>query len=75
VPGQYGLAPSQYALLIARPKPENSILEIVAAFSRKPRGMRLVVLGRYDPDRMPYHKQALDAAGDGVVFLGAIYEG
>jgi hypothetical protein len=37
-----------YALLIARPEPENSILEIVAAFSRRPRGMRLVVLGRYN---------------------------
>jgi len=74
VPGQYGLAPSQYALLIARPEPENSILEIVAAFSRKPRGMKLVVLGRYDPDNTPYHKQVLDAAGDEVVFLGAIYD-
>jgi len=45
---QYGLQPGGCAMVIARPEPENSILEIVAAFSRKPRGMKLVVLGRYD---------------------------
>jgi hypothetical protein len=41
--------------------PANSIMEIVAAFSRKPRGVKLVVLGRYDPDNMPYHKQVVSA--------------
>jgi hypothetical protein len=35
-------------MVIARPEPEDSILEIVAAFLRKPRGMKRVVLGRYD---------------------------
>jgi hypothetical protein len=51
----------------------DSILEIVAAFSRKPRGMKLVVLGRYDPE-VPYHKQVMDAASDEVMFPGAIYD-
>ena len=45
---RHGLQGGGYAMVIARPEPENSILEMVAAFSRKPRGMRLVVLGRYD---------------------------
>ena len=53
--------------------PANSILEIVTAFSRKPRGMKLVVLGRYDPE-MSYHKQVMDAASDEVMFPGAIYD-
>lgn len=70
---QYGLQPDSYAMVIARPEPENSVLEIVAAFSRKPRGMKLVVLGKYDPDK-PYHKQVLDAAGNEVVFAGALYD-
>jgi len=70
---QYGLQPGGYAMVIARPEPENSILEIVAAFSRKPRGMKLVVLGRYDPE-VPYHKQVMDAASDEVMFPGAIYD-
>jgi len=70
---QYGLQPGGYAMVIARPEPENSILEIVAAFSRKPRGMRLVVLGRYDLE-MPYHKQVMDAASAEVMFPGAIYD-
>jgi len=71
---QYGLQPGGYAMVIARPEPENSILEIVAAFSRKPRGMKLVVLGRYDPEKMPYHKQVQDAASGEVMFPGAIYD-
>lgn len=71
---QYGLQPGGYAMVIARPEPENSLLEIVTAFGRRPRGMKLMVLGRYDPDKMPYHKQVLEAASDEVIFPGAIYE-
>jgi len=74
VPVKYGLIPGRYALLIARPEPENSILEIVSAYSSKPRGMKLVILGRYDPDNVAYHKQVMDAASPEVVFIGAIYD-
>lgn len=70
----YGLTPGGYAMVIARPEPENSILEIVAAFSRKPRGQKLVVLGRYSPHLASYHKQILDAASEEVVLPGAIYD-
>lgn len=69
-----GLAPGRYLTLIARPEIENSVLEIVRAFSRKPRGVKLVVLGRYAPDASAYHRAVLDAASDEVQFVGAIYE-
>mgnify|MGYP001494674737 CR=1 FL=1 len=69
-----GLVPGQYWTLIARPEPENSILEIVRAFSREPRGVTLAVLGRYEPSTHPYHAQVQAAASDEVRFLGAIYD-
>lgn len=68
-----GLEPSKYVSVIARPEPENSLLEIVQAFSRKPRGMKLAVLGRY-ADSIEYHRSVKAAAGPEVVFLGAIYD-
>ena len=46
----YGLEANSYAILIARAEPENSILEVVKAWSRKPRGMKLVVLGKYSQE-------------------------
>ena len=62
-----------YSLLIARPEPENSILEIISAYSRKKRPFPLVVLGEYDRDN-DYHKSVLDAAGEDIRFVGAIYD-
>ena len=71
---KWGLKPSEYAVLIARPEPENSILEIVQAFSARRRGVKLVVLGKYDAAMNEYHRKVLDAAGPEVVFTGAIYD-
>jgi len=70
----YGLESDRYALVIARPEPENSILEIVRAFSSRMRGIKLVVLGRFEPDSNPYHKTVMDSASIEVVFPGAIYD-
>lgn len=70
----FGLAPREYALVIARPEPENSILEIVSAYSRKPRGRKLVVLGNYDGNKNAYHAEVLKAAGRETLFPGAIYD-
>ena len=70
---QHGLEPQQYLTLIARPEPENSILEAVRGFSCRPRGLKLVVLGNYSDDQR-YHRAIQDLASDEVVFLGAIYE-
>lgn len=71
---QYNLTPNNYAIVIARPEPENNILEIVSAFSSQPRGIKLVVLGRYLTESCSYHKQVVEAASDEVIFPGAIYE-
>jgi len=69
----YGLVPGQFATVIARPEPENSILEIVKGFSSRKRGMQLAVLGNYDPGNT-YHCAVRAAAGPEVRFLGAIYD-
>jgi glycosyltransferase involved in cell wall biosynthesis len=62
-----------YVLVIARPEPENSILEIVRAWGQRPRTVPLVVLGQYD-DSDPYHRAVRAAATAGVRFVGPIYE-
>ncbi|HEX4130063.1 MAG TPA: DUF1972 domain-containing protein [Pirellulales bacterium] len=69
-----GLEPGRYLTLIARPIPENSILEMVQGFSAKPRGCKLAVLGKFNPDVDEYHRQVVEAASDEVVFLAAIYD-
>lgn len=69
----YGLQVGQYAILIARPEPENSLLEIVQAFSRCFRGIYLVVLGSLDKHN-PYHAAVKAAASAEVKFVGAIYD-
>ena len=68
-----GLTPGTYMSVVARPEPENSLLEIVAGFSLKPRGCKLVVLGKYD-EAVPYQRAVLAAAGNEVLFPGAIYD-
>lgn len=67
------LEPGRYLTLIARPEPENSVLEIVQGYSRRPRPVALAVLGRYD-DHHPYHRAVRAAAGPQVRFLGPIYD-
>jgi glycosyltransferase involved in cell wall biosynthesis len=69
-----GLSPGGYLTLVCRPIPENSILELVTAFSARPRGVRLVVVGDYDVERDGYHRTVVGAAGDEVDFPGAIYD-
>lgn len=68
------LEPNGYLTMIARPIPENSILELVQGFSRRQRGVKLAVLGNFSPNEDPYHRQVMDAASEEVVFLGAIFE-
>jgi len=70
---ELGLEQNRYLTLIARPIPENSILEIVRGFSAGKRGVKLVILGKYDGASDPYHQAVLDAASDEVEFVGPIY--
>jgi len=69
----FGLVPGRFWTVIARPEPENSLLEIVQGFSASVRGMQLVVLGNYDPD-IAYHSAVKAAASTEVLFVGAIYD-
>lgn len=69
----FGLAPDHYGIVIGRPEPENSILEVVRAFSQRTRHAKLVVLGNFDPKRT-YHRDVMGSASDEVVFPGAIYD-
>tara|TARA_B100000749_G_C18449956_1_gene475857 strand:- start:4450 stop:5565 length:1116 start_codon:yes stop_codon:yes gene_type:complete len=70
----YGLQPDGYSVIIARPEPENSFLEMVRAFSCKRRDHKLVVLGSFEPSINSFHKDVMDAASEEVIFPGAIYE-
>jgi glycosyltransferase involved in cell wall biosynthesis len=68
-----GLEPGRYLVSIARIEPDNSLLTIIRAFSRRKRGMKLAVLGLLDTAH-PYHRDVVAAASDEVVFTGAIYD-
>ncbi|MBL1376556.1 DUF1972 domain-containing protein [Zobellella iuensis] len=70
----YGVEPRQFSVIIARPEPENSFLEMVRAFSLKHRNHKLVVLGNFSPDTNAFHREVMKAASDEVIFPGAIYE-
>jgi glycosyltransferase involved in cell wall biosynthesis len=69
-----GLVPGQYLTLICRPVAENSILELVRAFSLKQRNHTLAIFGNYTPETDPYHRAVMDAASDEVVFVGSVYD-
>jgi glycosyltransferase involved in cell wall biosynthesis len=68
-----GLVPRNYFVSIARLEPDNNVLEIVCAVSRRSRGARLVVVGGLDEDN-PYHASIRAAASGEVLFPGAIYD-
>jgi glycosyltransferase involved in cell wall biosynthesis len=68
----YGLSINQYVLVIARPEPENGLLEIVQTWSKVKRPYKLVILGRYNPNN-PYHSSVISHASEDVIFLGAVY--
>ena len=68
------LEPGHYLLVVARLEPENSILPIVRGFSRRPRGMRLAVVGPHTPNSQPYHASVAAAASADVRFLGPVYD-
>jgi glycosyltransferase involved in cell wall biosynthesis len=69
-----GLEPGRFLSMICRPIPENSVRELVAGFSSRPRGVRLAVLGAVDAATDPYHAEVVASASDEVDFLGAVYD-
>jgi hypothetical protein len=70
----YGVTKNMYSILMARPEPENSILEVVQAFCATPRTNKLQVLAKFMPESNPYHQKVIEAANDDVIFPGAIYD-
>jgi glycosyltransferase involved in cell wall biosynthesis len=69
-----GLDIDSYSVIIARPEPENSFLEMVRAFSKKTRNHKLVILGNFRPSANSFHKEVLDSASPEIIFPGAIYD-
>lgn len=69
----YGLKPDDYLVSICRPVPENSVLQVVRAFSSQERSVKLVVLGNFDKKNR-YHQAVLDAGNSSVLFPGAIFD-
>ena len=69
----YGLSPQSYGIVVCRPIPENSVLEIVRAWSARPRGKQLMVVGPFG-DVDPYHVEVRAAASAEVMFPGAIFD-
>lgn len=69
---KYGLKPRKYSLLVCRLEPENSVLEIISAFSRKKRNNTLAVVGQIDRRKYAYHRKIFDAASSEVKFLGFV---
>lgn len=70
---EMGLEAGKYCTVIARPVPENSILDIVSAFSRLQTRQKLLVLGNYREDN-EYHLKVMKAANSNVIFPGAIFD-
>ncbi len=70
----FGLSPGEFSVIIARPEPENSLFQMVRAFSRRKRNHKLVVLGNLEKDSSSYHRSVLDTASEEVIFVGAIYQ-
>ncbi len=68
----FGIESRQYALIVARPEPENSILGMVRAWRGQARPVRLVVLGDYRAGA--YARHVVQAADADVVFAGPIYD-
>lgn len=62
-----------YAIIIARPEPENSIAEMVQAWSARRRQADLVILGNYS-ESIDYQREVLESASDEVKFVGPVYE-
>lgn len=71
---RFGLRSKDYYILVARPEPENMVLEIVQAHTASSVRPPLVILGDYNSRANQYCRAVQNAAGPNVRFLGAIYD-
>jgi glycosyltransferase involved in cell wall biosynthesis len=68
------LSSKGYYLLVARPEPENFVLEIVKTFSSPHVKTPLLVVGNYSDFRNQFQRTVKAAASPNVKFAGAIYD-
>lgn len=69
----WGLQPHRYLLVVARPEPENHLLEIIQGYMRHGGDWPLVIVGDVS-GATPYQRQLKALASERVRFLGGIYD-
>ncbi|TSE30558.1 DUF1972 domain-containing protein [Tepidimonas charontis] len=69
----WGLTPAQYALVVARPEPENHILEIIEGFLQHGGQWPLVVVGDVS-GATAYQRRLLALRSPRVRFIGPVYD-
>lgn len=69
----WGLTPGHYALVVARPEPENHVLEIIEGHLQHSSDRPLVVVGDVS-GVTPYQRRLLALRSHRVLFIGAIYD-
>ncbi|MEW6694973.1 MAG: DUF1972 domain-containing protein [Pseudomonadota bacterium] len=69
----WGLMPGQYALVVARPEPENHVLEIVQGYLQHPGDWPLIVVGDVSGET-PYQRRLLALQSERIRFIGAVYD-
>ncbi|MGQ9724470.1 MAG: DUF1972 domain-containing protein [Tepidimonas sp.] len=69
----WGLTPGRYALVVARPEPENHLLEIVQGYLQHNGDWPLAVVGDVS-GATAYQRRLLALRSDRIRFLGGIYD-
>jgi len=69
----WGLAPGGYLLVVARPEPENHVLEIIQGYLLHGGSLPLVIVGSVT-DATPYQRQLKALASERVRLLGGVYD-
>lgn len=70
---RWGLRAREYVLVVARPEPENHLLEIVLGHTLWGGSWPLVIVGDVQPVT-PYQKRLLALASERVRFIGGVYD-
>lgn len=69
----WGLTPGGYLLVVARPEPENHVLEIIQGYLLHGGPLPLVIVGNVT-DATPYQRQLQALASDRVRLVGGVYD-
>jgi glycosyltransferase involved in cell wall biosynthesis len=69
----WGLTPGGYFLVVARPEPENHVLEIIQGYLLHGGALPLVIVGSVT-DATPYQRQLQSLACERVRLVGGVYD-